>query len=257
MKRTKIIIDPAAFPDAFRPFLAGEVYDSSCSRTAQVWFLNQGNGYYLKKGPKGTLREEADMTRFFHQKGLAAEVLAYESLEEDWLLTTRVAGEDLTHPTYLSDPKRLCDALGETLRMLHGLPTEDCPVQNKNERYLTTAANNRNAGLFDPSYSLLDTTAEDAWQYVKEKETFLQKEVLLHGDYCLPNLLLDHWKFSGFIDLGGAGIGDRHIDLFWGAWTLQYNLKTDAYRERFFEAYGKDKVDTERLRLIGYIECFG
>ncbi len=38
----------------------------------------------------------------------------------------------------------------------------------------------------------------------------------------------------GFIDLGNGGVGDRHIDLFWGAWTLFYNLKTDRHTERFF-----------------------
>ena len=33
------------------------------------------------------------------------------------------------------------------------------------------------------------------------------------------------------LDLGAAGRGDRHFDLFWGRWSLQYNLKTDRHRE--------------------------
>ena len=80
---------------------------------------------------------------------------------------------------------------------------------------------------------------------------------MLHGDYCLPNILLDDWRFSGFIDLGGAGIGDKHVDLYWGAWTLNFNLKTDKYRKRFFDVYGRDEVDEELISLIGVIESFG
>jgi kanamycin kinase len=51
-------------------------------------------------------------------------------------------------------------------------------------------------------------------------------------------------------------VGDRHIDLFWGAQTFLFNLKTDRYRERFFDAYGRDKIDPERLRLVGACEVF-
>jgi kanamycin kinase len=79
----------------------------------------------------------------------------------------------------------------------------------------------------------------------------------LHGDYCLPNIILDDWQFSGFIDLDNSGVGDRHVDLFWATWTLFFNLKTDKYRERFIDAYGREKVDEDMLRAIAAIEVFG
>ena len=68
---------------------------------------------------------------------------------------------------------------------------------------------------------------------------------------------MDGDSFSGFIDLGGGGVGDRHIDIFWGAWTLNFNLKTDRYRERFYDAYGRDRIDEELVRLVSVIEMFG
>ncbi|KZK04807.1 putative aminoglycoside 3'-phosphotransferase (Kanamycin kinase) [Lactococcus cremoris] len=52
-------------------------------------------------------------------------------------------------------------------------------------------------------------------------------------------------------------VGDRHIDLFWGTWTLNFNIGTDQYRDRFFDAYGRDKIDIDRLKLIGCCEVFG
>ena len=69
--------------------------------------------------------------------------------------------------------------------------------------------------------------------------------------------MLDNWRFSGFIDLGNGGVGDRHIDIFWGVWTLIYNFKTDAYCSRFLDAYGRDALDTDMLRVVAAAECFG
>ncbi|MDE6108094.1 MAG: phosphotransferase, partial [Oscillospiraceae bacterium] len=75
--------------------------------------------------------------------------------------------------------------------------------------------------------------------------------------YCLPNIILRDWKLSGFIDVGNGGVGDRHIDLFWGAWSLEFNLKTDQYRRRFLDAYGRDQVDESILKIIAAAEVFG
>ena len=80
--------------------------------------------------------------------------------------------------------------------------------------------------------------------------------MMIHGDYCLPNILLNNWKFSGVIDLGAAGRGDRQFDLFKGAWSLNFNIKTDKYEERFFDAYGSDMVNSETLRTVAAIEVF-
>ena len=87
MKRTRTEVNKADFPALFHPLLDCDVYDSSCSRAAKVWFLDAEGGSYLKRMGKGQLEKEAIMTRYFHENGLAAEVLAYESSEYDWLLT--------------------------------------------------------------------------------------------------------------------------------------------------------------------------
>ena len=260
MERRPITIDLAAFPEVFHDILKDTpIFDSSCSADARVWFIDRDGGYFLKRGAKERLEKEAVMTRFFHEKGLAAEVLAYESREQDWLLTRRVAGEDCTDSLYLSDPQRLCDTTAELLRSLHDRSPAGCPV-NRTADYIATALRNYETQAYDPSLFPDNwgyATAEAAFRVVQDNAKYLQTDTLLHGDYCLPNILLDNWKFSGFIDLGNGGVGDRHVDLYWGAWTLRYNLGTDAYRSRFFDAYGRDLVDKDRLRLISVMEVFG
>lgn len=261
MKRTRIAPDLAKIPERFHALLrGGDVYDSSCSAAARVLYIDRDGGCFLKSGPKGSLAEEAQMTAYFHSKGLGAQVLAYEPGERDWLLTARVPGEDCTHADYLSQPERLCDLLAECLRMLHETDASDCPVQNRMQTCLETAAKHYEAGRFDGALTVGGAGFADAraaWETLQQGKGCLRSDVLLHGDYCLPNVLLDNWRFTGFIDVGSGGLGDRHADLFWGAWSLGFNLKTDRYTGRFLDAYGRDKADGEMLRVIAALEAFG
>jgi aminoglycoside phosphotransferase len=74
--------------------------------------------------------------------------------------------------------------------------------------------------------------------------------VLIHGDYCLPNVLVSEGKLSGLIDVGGTGLGDPRQDLAAGVWTLQYNFGKGLARD-FLGAYGAPSMtdqEIERLR---------
>ncbi len=264
MKRTLLTVDPVTFPAEYRPLLTdAPVYDSSCSKAAKVYFIDRDGGYYLKSQPvaAGSLRLEAEKTHFFHEKGLGAEVLSYSTVgDSDWLLTRRVVGEDCTQADYLADPKRLCDLWAEILRELHDLPVDGCPAPDYLDKYLALAEDNYRTGSYDRSQfpdSFGYASADEAWAVLSEGRHLLKADTLIHGDYCLPNVMLDGWRFSGFIDLGNSGVADRHIDLFWGAWTLWFNLHTDAYRGRFFDAYGRDRVDEELIRVVAAAEVFG
>lgn len=260
MERKLVKPDPEQFPEVFQSLIAGStVYDSSCSRDARVWFLDRDGGYYLKTAPKGTLEQEATLTAFYHSKGLSAEVLSYQQTDADWMLTRRVPGEDCIHPQYLEDPKRLCDVTAQLLRMLHDTDPSGCPVSNWTADCLRAVTENHRLKKWDDSLFPDNwgyRTAEEAWTVVETFSGMLKTDTLLHGDYCLPNIMLDDWKFSGFIDLGGGGVGDRHFDLFWGLWSLEFNLKTDAYRERFLDAYGRQRIQPEILASIGAFEVF-
>ena len=249
------------FPSYFHPILQGAtLFDSSCSREAKVFFIDKEDGFYLKTAPKGMLQKEAELYRYFHSKGFAPEVLAYESLDSDWMLTIRAKGEDCIAPHHLADPIRLTDTLAQTLRMLHDTSPEGCPAPNHTANYLATAHKNHLASCFQPDFlpeAQRYASSEEAWRIAKEGSSLLQTDTLLHGDYCLPNIVLHNWQFSSFIDLDHAGVGDRHVDIFWALWSLQFNLKTDRYRDRFLDAYGRDLVDDFRLKTVSAIETFG
>jgi kanamycin kinase len=74
--------------------------------------------------------------------------------------------------------------------------------------------------------------------------------VLVHGDYCLPNVLVSEGELSALVDVGAVGVGDPRQDLAAGVWTLQYNFGPGHARE-FLDAYGAPPMtdqEIERLR---------
>ncbi len=267
MKKTLIEKIPVELPEEVARLCRGaRVFDSSCSPSARVYFIDREGGFYLKTAATGSLKREALMTDYFHKKGLSAEVLSYISGENDILLTTAVRGEDCTAKIYLDQPKRLAQLMGERLRALHELDCSDCPVKDRMGEYIALAEVNYLSDSYNKEHfpdSFGYSSGEEAYHVLKESKGLLKNEVLIHGDYCLPNIMLDGWDFSAFIDLGAGGVGDRHVDLFWGEWSLDFNLTLQGksnrkkYVERFLDAYGRDKIDEDTLRTVRAAEVFG
>ena len=242
-------------PPALGEFLrGGTLYDRSGRSNARTLYCDRGCD--IKIDEKGALAGEAALGRAFHRLGLGPEVLAYLSTDRDYLVTRSVVGEDLTHAALT--PEQLCERLAEALHRLHSQPVEGFPVSTRLQRYLDAADGGE--GFYDESV-LMDRwrigSREEAWAIMQASRRCLRQDTLIHGDACLPNVIFQGGRFSAFIDLGMAGAGDRHIDLYWALWSLQYNLKTERYTDRFLDAYGRENVETELLRVIAAFELYG
>lgn len=236
------------------------MYDSSCSKEAKVLFIDKGPGYFLKETLVGPLKSESLMHEYFHGLHLTSRMVTYHPDDQKgYMITERVPGEDCTHSLYLSEPEKLVDTYAAILRMLHEQPIENCPLKDRNSNHILSVLDQYASGayegdLFEGLWEF--KSDQEAWEYAKRGMGSLERETLIHGDYCLPNIMLDKWKFSGFIDLGHSGVSDRHVDLVWGIWTLKFNLGTTKYTDRFIDAYGRDKVNREKLRCIAAMEMF-
>ncbi|MFT9305886.1 phosphotransferase [Bifidobacterium fermentum] len=299
----------AIFPESLACLALGcTIFDTSSSPEAKVYRIDRcrdmtGNGdgfgdatafgdgrrIFLKTARPGRLRHEAVMTRFFHDRGLAAEVLMHETLptpdndaddgfsQRDWLITSEVKGKDCTHEMYLSDPKRLCQMLAATLHLLKGMPIDDFPIVKHDNplplswrncsRALNTLADN---GDFVNDDSLCintdahyytdrfgDASIPEIAKVFQKHRHELSSDTIIHGDYCLPNIILDDWKLSGFVDMDSTCLADQHVDVFWALWTLQFNLGTHEFDDRFLDAYGREFINEDALRTVAAAEVFG
>lgn len=70
--------------------------------------------------------------------------------------------------------------------------------------------------------------------------------VLIHGDYCLPNVLVHEGAFSGLVDVGRSGLGNPGDDLAAGVAAVHTFLgaygwppMTDAAIEKLRRRYGR------------------
>ena len=73
--------------------------------------------------------------------------------------------------------------------------------------------------------------------------------VLIHGDYCLPNVLVHDGRLSAVIDVGLAGLGSPETDLAAGVWTLQYNFG-QGFARAFLDAYGWPPMSDEAIEKL-------
>jgi kanamycin kinase len=73
--------------------------------------------------------------------------------------------------------------------------------------------------------------------------------VLVHGDYCLPNVLVEDGNLSALVDVGRAGLANPETDLAAGVWTLQYNYGP-GHARAFLEAYGWPPMSDQAIEKL-------
>lgn len=87
-------------------------------------------------------------------------------------------------------------------------------------------------------------TAQELYEQLLERRPQHEDLVFCHGDYCIPNVLLEQigMRFqAGFVDVGRAGVADRWQDLALMTRSLEsddLNPQLNGLSERFLERYG-------------------
>ncbi len=79
--------------------------------------------------------------------------------------------------------------------------------------------------------------------------------VFTHGDYCLPNIIINNGDISGFIDWGRGGIADRYQDLALAARSLAYNFDAE-WIKLLFKEYGIENIDYSKIEYYKLLDEF-
>ncbi|MDT0345894.1 APH(3') family aminoglycoside O-phosphotransferase [Streptomyces litchfieldiae] len=224
---------------------------------AEVYRLDDGNDVrYLKIAPRvAGLEEEARRTRWLAARGIPVPEVLDQGGDagHTWLLTRAVPGRSAAEPWPADRRAAVVDAVADVARTLHALPAGSCPFD---ESVAATLAAMRRAIDRGPGRS--EREAELAELTARAPAT--EDLVVCHGDYCLPNVLLDPdtLRVTGLVDLGRVGRADRHADLALMTRSLSGPLNPQygpAYAERFLARYlgdGRGGASADEARLAFY-----
>lgn len=171
-----------------------------------------------------------------------------------WLLTAEVPGVAAHEPLLrMGSIEGLIDGLGRGLRLLHDrLTVAECPFDRRQPVLLASmrrrlAAGQIEAGAGGSAYDRLTPADKVAYAERTRPEEPSDDLVVAHGDFGLPNLLVDPptGRLVGLVDLGRLGISDRHRDLAILVRSFIANFGPE-HAWRLLDAYG-GPVDPQRL----------
>jgi aminoglycoside phosphotransferase len=200
--------------------------------------------------PAFSIRAETDRLQWLKSKELAVPKveLFLEAGGLEFLLMTSIPGRDASQPWQPDQIPSIIAKLAASLRTWHDTNIEDGPYHLRLETRIAQArVRTKNTNLKLELEALLKDAPKT------------EDSVLCHGDPCVPNILLtDDLEISGWIDLGRAGVMDRHWDLalIVGSLEMDLNPQFNGWSERFLESYGLDLVNRKALEFYKKFDRF-
>ena len=217
---------------------------------------------YLNLAPTGrdkALETEAARMKWFRGR-IAVPAIVDSGADEGWtwLLMSEVSGTALHDDQFSGRAHDVARMLAQGLRQFHSLCVSECPFDERLDELLSAAHDRMEAGQVDEGdfdASRLGSSAAELWGEVLERRPATEDLVVVHGDYCLPNVVVRDDMVSGFVDLGRAGIADRYLDLALVTRSLVSNGHAEAV-DTFFVAYGLAEVDEEKIEFYRLLDEF-
>lgn len=221
---------------------------------------NIKNERYVLKVSKHGINLEPEYKRIIWINNRLPVPKIYNFLEinkKQYLLMSYIYGKPSFFPVF-KDRDRIIKLLASSLKLIHTIKTDDCPFDESIESKLMRARENLIKGTVSFDNIDLSTTHKTPEEYYRDLLLNIptnEEMVFTHGDYCLPNILVNNYELAGFVDLGLSGIGDKYQDLALCARSIRFNFG-EEWIKPFFTYYGIEKVDTEKMFFFTILDEF-
>jgi aminoglycoside phosphotransferase len=224
-------------------------------------FRVDGLGYLKIASPPLDLRPEHDRLAWLNGR-LPVPRVRYFGADDSrqFMLISEIPGLSSHDQHFESRPRWIVTLLAESLKMIHAVDITGCPFDQQTDALLATAydrliTNQVDESQFDAARQ--GRRASDLYVELLATRPTDAAPVFVHGDYCLPNVLVDphSWTLTGFIDWGSAGVSDRYFDLALAARSITYNLGAE-WVAPFFAACGLTEIDRARIIFFQTLDEF-
>lgn len=203
------------------------------------------------------LRDEAARLRWLAGRVTVPEVLASAAEgDREWLLMTALAGTNAAAARAPVSVK--VRVVAHALRTLHAIDASTCPFDESLDTKIARAADNVRQDLVETAHfdeENLGRSAAGLFSEMLSKRPAFEDLVVTHGDACLPNVMLDGNRFSGFVDCTRAGRADRYQDLALACRSIEGDLGAQ-WVAPFLRHYDPDPIDRERLAFYRLLDEF-
>lgn len=141
--------------------------------------------------------------------------------------------------------------LGVELKKIHSINIEKCEFDNNSvEKLLTNCLEKIEAILPEIQKKYRDETRESVIKFLNENMP--KDKVLVHGDYSLPNILINQENYN-FIDLGDVSISTKYFDFYYFLRSLKINKKEYMLND-FLNGYGIEKLEDNYIKWMDIID---
>jgi aminoglycoside phosphotransferase len=224
-------------------------------------FRADGLGYLKVAALPHDLRPEHDRLVWLAGRLPVPQVLYFGADDaQQFLLISEIAGLSSHDEHFRFRPRRIVTLLAEALKMIHAVDITGCPFDQRIDVLLATAHRrlvNHQVDENDFDAPRQGRRASDLYAGLLATRPTDSPPVFVHGDYCLPNVLVDpdRLTLTGFIDWGSAGVSDRYFDLALAARSITYNLGAE-WVAPFFATYGLTEIDHARIAFFQTLDEF-
>ena len=237
---------------------------------AEVWrcAIEGSPPVYLKEAPISAgleLDQEATRLQWMKEHDLPVPTVRDGGRIDstDFLLLEEVPGLAASEPHWTSRLPEAIAALGAGLARVHRTSISDCPFDQRIASQIAAARQRVAAGLVredDFDEVRAGRSAVDLFEELLSTVPADEDLVFTHGDFCLPNIILDRAtngevQIAGLVDCGRAGIADRYQDIALAVRSIVYNFG-DIWVASFLASYGLQQPHEEKLRFYTLLDEF-
>lgn len=217
---------------------------------------------YLKIGETGgisDLERERDVLCWLDGKFPVPRVIGYESYGSiEALLISETAGTPGSDhisglPAEEQDIIDFAKAAAAALRRLHDLSISDCPFDMTLDVRFERSRRTIELDLLSGTNSEFKArhggmAPRDVYNDLIARRPETEDLVFTHGDPCMPNIIVNDIGIAGFIDMDGAGVADRYVDIAIFLRSFRRNSRLAIDLENvFLEGYGIDRLNDWKI----------